>query len=692
MSSNITYLKNEDGELCVVKYEGDDEVVVIPETVEGIPVKRIGLQKRMTVKDLESIGVFNSNEFEYMRPFASNSSIKEIVIPDTVEEINSFVFDRCINLETVKLPKNLKEIPMYCFGFCENLKNIELPDGIERIENHAFERCTGLENIKLPESLDSISECAFMSCFELKDINFPKNLKNIGKSAFNYCKNLAEVHLLENIENIGGMAFKYCFNLEKIIIDNPKVKAGKNAFSVYENLKEVNFNALKCLEVADQPKFLKEYITNWDTTENQKEVLLHISKKKTLQKEIFMGDDVEMANFLIRLKLKINLSDLNKYLDKAIKEEHTGLTAVFLEYKENNFSRETIKGNEDYDELVEIGLEYPTFAKLKEKWKCSKVPNGIRISAYKGSSDKEVIPKQLSDGTPIVLVSGSGSNAYKGLTTIIIEDGILEIGDKAFYDCKDLEQVEIPKSVQAIGKQAFAYSGITQIDLPDGLKIINHGTFTKCRKLEKIVLPDSVEKIDSMYMSPTFEGCARLQEVVLPRGLDTIGNSAFYECIALETIKNTENISKIDSYAFFGCTKLERFKLNNVKIGTNSFWDCKKWANNIGLVIINDAVIDTLDQLPQEIEVPSNVKIIGEEAFKSRTCVHRIVLPDGLLEIEKRAFARCMNLCEINIPSSVKVIRPNAFSNTKSLEQIEVPQGTKITNAFEECDAVVNRV
>ncbi|MFI3200835.1 MAG: leucine-rich repeat protein, partial [Eubacteriales bacterium] len=210
--------------------------------------------------------------------------------------------------------------------------------------------------------------------------------------------------------------------------------------------------------------------------------------------------------------------------------------------------------------------------------------------------------------------------------------------------------------------------------------------------LESCKLPDSVEKIDSLYASPTFKRCSKLKEVVLPVGIETIGHSAFYECTALETVRNTEDISKIDSYAFFGCTKLERFQLSDVKIDTNSFWDCKKWANNIGLIIINDAIIDTLDHLPQEIEVPSNVKIVGEEAFHSRTCVHRIVLPDGLIEIGKRAFARCMNLCEINIPSSVKSIGTDAFSYAVSLEKIEIPKTTKVMKAFENCKTVVNRV
>ena len=62
--------------------------------------------------------------------FARLESLKEIVIPDSVEIIGESAFRECINLENIKLPKNLKDIGNACFLSCKNLKEIEIPDEI----------------------------------------------------------------------------------------------------------------------------------------------------------------------------------------------------------------------------------------------------------------------------------------------------------------------------------------------------------------------------------------------------------------------------------------------------------------------------------------------------------------------------------------------------------------------------------
>lgn len=342
---------------------------------------------------------------------------------------------------------------LYVMKYLAGEERVVIPatyDGkpVQQIGDSAFYGCKNLKRIKLPDSLEVIGRSAFNECRSLEQINFPKNLKIIDSNAFTLCKSLKEIHLPESIESIGAQAFSMCYGLEKITMDASNVKLGKKIFVQNANVKEVNFNGFKCLEISDQARLLKEFLVKWETLENQQEILSYIKKRKTLQKAIFSGDDVIMINFFIQQKMSISLPEVNQYLERAIREQHTALTAYYLAYKEEYFTREEIEQYQEAKELVEIGLEYPTIKQLKEKWKCSKVEGGIRISGYKGSNEKEVIPKQLADGTPIIMVAGSGSNAYKGLTTIIIEEGILEIGEKAFYGCKDLEEVEIPKTTK----------------------------------------------------------------------------------------------------------------------------------------------------------------------------------------------------------------------------------------------------
>lgn len=116
--------------------------------------------------------------------FSGNNSIKEIILPDSLTEINTGLFYGYRELERVKLPENLKVIGESVFAH-STIKEIILPDSLEKIGAFAFYECHNLQEVAIPGKVTSIGNVAF-SGSGLKKISFYGNADNcnIGTSVF----------------------------------------------------------------------------------------------------------------------------------------------------------------------------------------------------------------------------------------------------------------------------------------------------------------------------------------------------------------------------------------------------------------------------------------------------------------------------------------------------------------------------
>ena len=89
------------------------------------------------------------------------SSIKEIFIPDSVEEIGEEAFMSCQDLEKVVLGNGVRTISSWTFDYCESLSDLTLSSGIQTIEQNAFSNTTALTHIQIPGHVKSIGKYAF---------------------------------------------------------------------------------------------------------------------------------------------------------------------------------------------------------------------------------------------------------------------------------------------------------------------------------------------------------------------------------------------------------------------------------------------------------------------------------------------------------------------------------------------------
>lgn len=74
---------------------------------------------------------------------------------------------------------------------------------------------------------------------------------------------------------------------------------------------------------------------------------------------------------------------------------------------------------------------------------------------------------------------------------VVLPEGVGVIGD--MFTAQNLKEVNVPDSVEHIGKEFCLYSKVESITLPEGLKTLGRGSFGNCDYLNELVIPDSVE-------------------------------------------------------------------------------------------------------------------------------------------------------------------------------------------------------
>lgn len=182
-----------------------------------------------------------------------------------------------------------------------------------------------------------------------------------------------------------------------------------------------------------------------------------------------------------------------------------------------------------------------------------------------------IIPGQVEykgRGYTVVKI-GEGAFRKSPITSITFPEGINEIANNAFNNCKNLISVSLPHDVKKIGARAFAgCSELQSISLPESILTIGYGTFGYCQKLQEVRLPSKLTAITYGLFSSS-----GIKKIELPKNIETIESSAF-SYSDLEEIFLPYGLKKIDGYAFTSCKKLkEIFLLDGVEsVGENAFY------------------------------------------------------------------------------------------------------------------------
>ena len=207
--------------------------------------------------------------------------------------------------------------------------------------------------------------------------------------------------------------------------------------------------------------------------------------------------------------------------------------------------------------------------------------------------------------------------------------------------------------VTEIGGSAFAgCTNVKEIKLPETLETIGYYAFGSCTGLESIKIPSKVKTIGR----EAFEYCSSLKEINLPESIETLG-SKFIRRTQIEEIQIPKSL-KSGSSALYGANGLKKVEFEE---GTET-------------IITGICDVDNSGNKIEEIIIPDGVTEIERNAFAWCTNVKEIKLPETLETIENYAFESCTGLESIKIPSKVKTIGEKAFGYCSSLKEINLPE------------------
>lgn len=128
----------------------------------------------------------------------------DVVIKDGVVSIGQ-VFNYCNSLKSIVLPSTMNELDYEAFYYCNNLRKVVIPANVRVLNFGAFSGCRNLDTVEIEKGVEVIRECTFLECEKLTQITIPDSVKTIGFDAFLGCS-LTEVFIPASVEVIGNEA------------------------------------------------------------------------------------------------------------------------------------------------------------------------------------------------------------------------------------------------------------------------------------------------------------------------------------------------------------------------------------------------------------------------------------------------------------------------------------------------------
>ena len=132
------------------------------------------------------------------------------------------------------------------------------------------------------------------------------------------------------------------------------------------------------------------------------------------------------------------------------------------------------------------------------------------------------------------------------IKTVVIENGITSLPQRAFENCSAIETVTMGNDLVTIGNYAFnKCSSLKTVNFGSKVATIGNYAFSYCASLTEIDIPNSVTSLGNS----AFSYCANLAIAVIGEGITTVNSYTFQNC-GLVSVTLGKNITKISNGAF----------------------------------------------------------------------------------------------------------------------------------------------